>query len=106
MVKHFAVAAVFAACSLQALAWGPREQGALAGLVGGYIIGRQAPPAYYPPPLQPVAPMPQEYYQPRYYSPPRPTYREYHHYYQPQPVCQQQYIYNNGQLAQQHTISR
>ena len=105
MVKHFAVAAVFAACSLQALAWGPREQGALAGLVGGYIIGRQAPPAYYPPP-QPAAPMPQEYYQPRYYSPPRPTYREYHHYYQPQPMCQQQYIYNNGQLAQQHTICR
>lgn len=58
-----------------AFAWGPREQGALAGFAAGVILGQQAPVYVAPPPVY-VAPPP-VYVQPAppvYVVPPAPYY--------------------------------
>ena len=85
-------------------AWGPREQGALAGFIGGYIIGQQNPPAYQYAPsygyVQPPAPYIQR--PPRqHYAPPPPTY------YNPSygARCWTENVFNSwGQLVNQRTV--
>ena len=58
-----------------AWAWGPREQGALAGLAAGYWLGQQQPQqqpyVVQPQPIYVTPPVP---VYPRYYSPARPSY--------------------------------
>lgn len=82
-----------------AFAWGPREQGALAGFAAGVILGQQAPVYVAPPPVY-VAPPP-VYVQPYpvyvspapVYMPPRihctytPKYDQYGRYVGQQQIC-------------------
>ena len=85
-------------CSTASYAWGPREQAALAGFVGGYIIGANAYSYHTPPP--PV------YYPPVYYSPARVIHNQPYHYVY-QPVCWYEYVYDSyGRPMQRYTICR
>lgn len=63
-MNKFALGAVLLVASSQAVAWGPREQGALAGFVGGVIVGGAVPQQPYygrippPPPVYREQPNP------------------------------------------------
>ena len=102
MLKHASLLLLLV-CSTASYAWGPREQAALTGFVGGYIVGANTygyrtppPPVYYPP----------VYYPPVYYSPARVIYNQPYHYVH-QPVCWHEYIYDSyGRPMQRYTICR
>lgn len=84
-MKKLLLAMLVCAAATPAMAWGDREQGALAGLAAGIVLGQQQP-AYRPAPMYvqpaPVYVQPAPVYvqpAPRYYSPSYPTVRGYYH---------------------------
>jgi hypothetical protein len=105
MKMKLAILLATALCSTVSHAWGPREQAALAGFIGGAIVGtHSAPPSVYvyherQPPVGH-----------RFYSPRRPTYRDIYPQQYPQTVPQQcvdEYYYDNqGQLIGSRRICR
>jgi hypothetical protein len=78
-MKKVIAALALSVASVQANAWGPVEQAALAAIAGGFLIGRATaepapvpPPVYYGPPVVQYAPPPPPVvsYRSQYYAPP------------------------------------
>ena len=77
-MKKIVIAISIMSCATVVFAWGPREQGALAGIVAGVVIDeaiRNDEPRYVQPPRYYVEP-------PRYYQPYQPPV-----YVQPRQQC-------------------
>lgn len=74
-MKKVIAALALSVASVQANAWGPVEQAALAAIAGGFLIGRATaepapvpPPVYYGPPAVQYAPPPVVTYGTPYYA--------------------------------------
>ena len=80
-MRKIFISSILALSCVSAFAWGPREQGALAGLAAGVILSQPqtyvAPaPVYVQPPVVPMYPQPM-YVQPAPYSHPPMTCYDY-----------------------------
>ena len=103
-MKKILVVLAAALCSTVSHAWGPREQAALAGFIGGVVVTHTAPPSVH---------VYHEHQPPvghRFYSPRRPTYRDLYPQQYPPAVtaqCVDEYYYDNqGQLIGSRKICR